>query len=143
MADPRAAVNHLTGPHPHELHTYVHDATIVYSATVEDGSSQVGLAVSIESDNVVTLAGDGENVLGKLLKVESDGFCVVQTDGYMTLPGGNSATLTAGENIVGALNASSAEGYIRAVATATAAELGHGRGMIVDASTTTAVIVKL
>jgi len=81
-------------------------------------------------------------VLGKLIKVESDGFCVVQTEGYMTLPGGTSATLTAGSKIVGDLLVS-AEGYIRVVATGTAAELGVARGIIVDATTTTAVLVKL
>lgn len=143
MADPRAANSFEIGPKPGETATFVHDNTIVYDATKTGGSTQVGLAVSVESDNVVTLVGDGENVLGKLLSVDSDGFCVVQTDGWMTLPGGSGATLTAGEKIVGDLGAAAAEGYVRAVATGTAAELGHARGMIVDASTTTAVIVKL
>lgn len=141
MADPRAAAKKVGIGYKAE--TYAHDNTIVYSATVSPGqSSQVGLAVSLESDEVVTLAGDGENVLGKLIKVESDGFCVVQTEGYMTLPGGTSASLSAGKKIVGDLLVS-AEGYIREVATGTAAELGVARGFIVDASTTTAVVVKL
>jgi len=140
MADPRAAANKVGIGYKAE--TYAHDNTIVYSATVANGSASVGLAVSLESDEVVTLAGDGENVLGKLIKVESDGFCVVQTEGYMTLPGGTGASLTAGSKIVGDL-LSSAEGYIRVVATGTAAELGVARGIIIDATTTTAVVVKL
>ena len=140
MADPRAAAKKVGIGYKAE--TYAHDNTIVYSATVANGSASVGLAVSLESDEVVTLAGDGENVLGKLIKVESDGFCVVQTEGYMTLPGGTSATLTAGSKIVGDLLVS-AEGYIRVVATGTAAELGVARGIIIDATTTTAVVVKL
>ena len=140
MADPRAAAKKVGIGYKAE--TYAHDNTIVYSATVANGSASVGLAVSLESDEVVTLAGDGENVLGKLIKVESDGFCVVQTEGYMTLPAGTSATLTAGSKIVGDLLVS-AEGYIRVVATGTAAELGVARGIIIDATTTTAVVVKL
>jgi len=140
MADPRAAANKVGIGYKAE--TFAHDSTIVYSATVANGSASVGLAVSLESDETVTLAGDGENVLGKLIKVESDGFCVVQTEGYMTLPGGTGASLTAGSKIVGDL-LSSAEGYIRVVATGTAAELGVARGIIIDATTTTAVVVKL
>lgn len=143
MADPRAVNSFELGPKPHEVATFVHDSTIVYDATKVGGSAQVGLAVSIESSNVVTLVGDGENVLGKLLNVGSDGFCTVQHSGWMTLPGGSGASLTAGEKIVGDLGAASAEGYIRVVATGTAAELGHARGMIVDASVTTEVVVNL
>ena len=138
MADARAANSFELGPKPHEIATFAHDATIVYDADVVGGSAQVGLAVSIESDNLVTLAGSGENVLGKLLSVDSDGFCSVQHAGFMTLPGGTSATLTAGLKIVGDLLVS-AEGYIQAVST----EDTVSRGMIIDASVTTAVVVKL
>lgn len=141
MADPRAANRY------NEIGalfvTYAHDNTIVYSATAVNGSAQVGLAVSLEDDNIVTLAGDGEAIEGKLIQVEPDGFCVVQVGGYMTLPGGDSATLSNGKKIVGDLGASSAEGYIREVATGTAAELGVARGRIIDNSTTTAVVVHL
>lgn len=140
MANPRDAVNHLSA---YRAKTYPHDNTIVYSATEEGGSAQVGLAVTLESSNTISLVGDGEQVEGKLIKVESDGFCVVQVEGEMTLPGGDSATLTAGASIVGDLGAASAEGYIRAVATGTAAELGRTRGTIIDSSTATAVVVRL
>jgi hypothetical protein len=127
----------------YEAETFEHDATIVYDATEEGGSAQVGLAVSNEGSQTVTLVGDGENVLGKLIKVEQDGKCVVQTGGYMELPGGDAATLTEGTKIVGDLGAASAEGYIRSVATATAAELGVARGMIIDSSVATAVVVRM
>lgn len=136
MADPRAAVD-FEGI-GREAVTIAHDNTIVFDKTKANGSAQVGLAVTIESDGVVSLVGDGENVFGKLISVESDGFCVVQTGGYMTLPGGTSATLTAGLKIVGDL-LSAAEGYIQAVST----QHTVSRGMIVDASTTTAVVVRL
>lgn len=136
MADPRAVAN-LVGI-GYEAETFAHDNTIVYDITKEGGAVQVGLAVTVESDALVSLVGDGENVLGKLKQVMSDGLCVVQTGGIMTLPGGTSATLTAGLKIVGDLLVS-AEGYIQAVSTQDTVS----RGIILDASVTTAVVVRL
>jgi|SRR5688572_9934897 len=137
MSDPRADVRY------NEIDTkqitIEHDATIVYDIEEVGGSAQVGLAVSIESNGVVTLAGNGENVFGKLIKVENDGFCVVQYRGFMQLPGGDSATLTAGLKIVGDLGAASAEGYIQAVSTQDTVS----RGMIIDATDATGVWVYL
>jgi len=141
MADPRNAVA-FEGI-GYEAQTFLIDnSTITYSATVANGSAKVGLAVAFSASKTVELAGDGEEIVGKLISVESDNKAVVQTGGYMTLPAGTGATLTPGKKIVGDLLVS-AEGYIREVATATAAELGVARGMIVDAGTTTAVVVKL
>lgn len=141
MADPRAAVSYEGIGY--EAETFEHDNTIVYDSTQENGSEQVGLAVTLEGSQTVSLVGDGENVLGRLVKVEQDGFCVVQTGGFMELPGGSGASLTEGKKIVGDLGAASAEGYIREVNTATAAELGVARGQIVDSSDATAVVVRL
>lgn len=142
MSDPRAAVNNVgTG---YRAQTFaIDDSTITYEATVANGSSKVGLAVHLSDDDTVQTVADGEHVLGKLIKVEADGFAVVQVGGVCELPAGNGATLTLGEKIVGAVNASAAEGYIRAVNTATAAELGHARGCIHNNNTTTAVVVDL
>lgn len=142
MADPRNAVSFDGINATHETFL-IDNSTITYSATVTNGSSKVGLAVALSAAGTIETAGNGEEVLGKLIKVEADNKAVVQTGGYMTLPGGNGASLTLGKKIVGALNASSAEGYIREVATGTAAELGVARGMIIDAGTTTAVVVRL
>ena len=142
MSDPRNAVS-LVGI-GYETETFLIDnSTITYSATVANGSASVGLAVTFSAADTVALAADGNAIVGKLIKVESDNKAVVQTGGYVTLPGGNGASLTRGKKIVGALNASSAAGYIREVATATAAELGVCRGMITNAGTTTAVVVRL
>jgi len=141
MADPRSAVN-LEGI-GYESETFqIDNSTITYDANQPGGSEQVGLAVTLASANTVELVGDGEAVLGKLVQVDSDNFCTVQTGGNMTLPGGTGATLTLGKAIVGDLGAASAEGYIREVDTATAAELGVAKGEILDASTTTAVVVR-
>lgn len=142
MADPRNTVS-FEGIGELRATYLIDDSTITYSATATNGSSKVGLAVALSGNKTIETAGDGEEVIGKLLSVEADGKAVVQVGGFMTLPGGNGASLTPGKAIVGALNASSAEGYIREVATATAAELGRCNGMIHDASTTTAVVVRL
>ena len=124
--------------------TYKIDAsTITYDATKAGGSTQVGLAVTLSSDDTVALTADGSAILGKLILVESDGKCNVMTEGTMTLPGGDSATLTLGATIVGALGAASAKGYIRSAASGTAAELIKARGRIENNDTTTAVVVTL
>lgn len=142
MSDPRKTVS-FEGIEAEYVTFPIDDSTITYSATEENGSAQVGLAVTLKSDDTIELVGDGEFVLGKLIKVEADDYATVQVGGYMQLPGGASATLTRGLGVVGDLGAASAEGYIRAVATGTAAELGTQNGKIVDPSVTTAVWVKL
>lgn len=142
MSDPRAAVR-WDEIEPTFVTYKIDNSTITYSATAVNGSSQVGLAVTINSSELLKLTEDGEGVEGKLINVESDNFATVQVGGYMTLPGGNGASLTNMKKIVGALGASSAKGYIREVATATAAELGVCRGRIIDPTTTTAVVVCL
>lgn len=141
MADPRNDVDFIGIGYRAETFK-IDNSTITYSATADNGSAQVGLAVTLSSDKTVALAGDAEFVLGKLISVEPDLKATVQTKGYCTLPGGTSATLTLGEKIVGDL-LSSDKGYIQAVATGTAAQLGHARGAIVDNDTITAVLVDL
>ncbi len=148
MTDPRTVVRH-DGNHA-RYETFRIDGTeITFSATAAGGSAQVGLAVALGSDDTVDLAGDGEAVLGKLIAVESDGFCTVQIGGFCTLPGGNAATLTLGRKVVGALNAASAKGYVKVFAAGgsyTAAEVALAaatRGLIINNDVTTAVIVDL
>lgn len=124
--------------------TYAIDnSTIVYDGTKVGGAAatMIGQAVSLSAAGTVQLASDAEALVGKLVLVEADNKCTVQTGGYMKLPGGASASLTRGFKVVGALGAASAKGFIREVASATAAELNKGRGQIVDASDTTAVVV--
>lgn len=120
--------------------------SITYDRTYEGNSPEFGRACAMSAAGEVNLAADAEAVVGKLLKVEKDPtytyVCTVQVAGFMTLPGGTGASLTRGKKIVGAL-LSSAKGYIREVATGTAAELGVARGFIIDASDTAAVVVAL
>lgn len=142
MSDPRLNAD-INGKNAKYLTAYFDDSTITYSATTNGGSSAVGYAVALSAAGTIELVGDGEEVLGLLVKVEPDGYCTVQVGGGMELPGGSGADLTVGKKIVGDLGAGAAEGYIREVATATAAELGLARGFIWDASDTTAVQVYL
>lgn len=139
MADPREVTNRIGAGYFAE--TFPHDATIVYDALVAGGSAQVGLATTLEASNLVTLIGDGEGLLGKLVKVEPGGMCVVQTGGVMTLPGGSGATLTAQTKVVGDLGAASAEGYIQSASSAPHALLA--RGIIENATDPTEVEVRL
>lgn len=146
MADPRAKVAY-DGAAADYLTFKIDNSTIVYDSTKSGGSAGVGLAVTMSADGTVALAVDGDLVVGKLIRVQSDNFATVQVAGAMTLPGGNAATLTFGTRIVGALGAASAKGFIRTVtaaATPTAAEVNNaikGRGIILDASVSTAVAV--
>jgi hypothetical protein len=147
MSDPRADLR-FDGVHA-EYTTYKIDGTeITYSATAAGGSQQVGLAVALAGDGIVDLCGDGEPVHGKLIAVEADGFCTVQTGGFCELPGGTSATLTRNTKIVGDLLVS-AKGYIQTFAassTVTAAEVTTAavtKGVIVNSSVATAVVVDL
>lgn len=140
MADPR--VVDYEGLDPQVVTFAVDASTVAFDATKANGSASVGLAVTMDSSGKVALCADGEFVLGKLLSVESDGKCSVQTGGYMKLPAGTSASLTRGKAIVGDLLAA-ARGYIREVATATAAELGVCNGAIIDPADTEAVVVRL
>ena len=102
MTDPRLDVS-FEGIGAEHASYEVDNSTITYDATQDGGSDQVGLAVNLSAGKTVQLVGDGEVVLGKLVKVEPDGIANVQTGGYVTLPGGEGATLTPGKKIVGDL----------------------------------------
>lgn len=140
MADPRADVKF--DEIGRVVATFKVNATnIVYSASQVNGSAQVGRAVTMGAASKVDLVGDAEPVIGKLLEVYSDNFGAVQVGGFMTLPGGTGASLTLGRKIVGD-TVGSTEGYIREAANS-ASELIYANGEIIDASDTTAVVVRL
>lgn len=139
MADPRDTISYEGIDYGAE--TYDNDATIVYAAAEPGGSVSVGLAVKVTAAKECGLATDGAAILGKLIQVEADGKCTVQTRGYTTLPAGNAAAVTVGKRFVGALGAASAKGYIREATTGD--EIAAGDNQIVDPTTTTAVVVRL
>jgi hypothetical protein len=141
MANPRAVVD-TQGIGYRAITLIADNSTITFDSTKAGGSAQVGLAVQMSGQSTVALTVDASEVVGRLERVHPDGMCVVQVEGGCELPGGASATLTAGTRIVGALGASSAPGYIRTAA-ASAAEAAVARGKIIDSSVTTAVKVML
>lgn len=142
MADNRTVIDHSE-----RLAQYapgiVDNSTIVYDSTLIGGSAGVGKAVVLTAANTVALAADADHIYGVLTQVEWDGKCTIQVQGYVQLPGGTAALLTTGLAVVGALGAASAKGFVRGVAIATLADVAKGRGEIVDATTTTAVWVRL
>lgn len=128
MADPRNFVS-FDGI-DYRAETYKVDSTIVYDATQPGGSAAVGRAVTITGSQIVGLCADGDEIVGRLNKVEADSKATIQTGGYVQLPKGAAAAATAGTRPVGALSAA-AKGYIRdGVAPADA--LVGGGAMIVD-----------
>lgn len=144
MPDPRNVVS-VNGVKPFNVTAVIDGVSITHDAAEAGGSAQTGLAVRLVpgTEKTIELVGDGEAVFGKLLTVEADGTATVQTKGGMTLPGGDAAALTIGEKIVGDLGAGAAEGYIRAVAAATLAEVAVARGQIYGNSDPTNVEVIL
>lgn len=150
MANPRKTVD-FTGIHQ-DFTTYLSDGvTITYSATVANGNAAVGRAVGQGgADGTVALANDGDSVFGRLELVENDGVCVVQDEGYCTLPGGAAAAVTRGQKIVGALDGGGNRGFVRALAAAPAMysqtftqDMANARHRIISNGDTTALVVKL
>jgi hypothetical protein len=145
MANPRNAISFEGIAAPSDYATFhIDNSTIVYDGTKAGGAAttMIGKAVTLSAAGTVALTADGDAVVGKLIKVEADNKCTVQVGGFMTLPSGAGATLTRGFKVVGDLD-TAAKGYIREVASGTAAEINKGRGFIVDAADTANVVVWL
>ena len=142
MADPRAVINWNSVGQGDYVTLKIDNSTITYSSTVAYGSSVVGRAVTMSTDDTVALAADGEAILGRLEKVTSDNFCVVKWKGAVKLPGGTGATLTLGAKIVGDLLVAD-KGYVQAAAAGTAAHHVVSRGFIVNNDDTDNVVILL
>jgi hypothetical protein len=76
--------------HKYELHaqyvTYKAGTSIAYNAAYPNGSEHVGKVVMHNGDDIVDLVTDELEICGKLIKVEPDGFCTVQDEGYADVP---------------------------------------------------------
>lgn len=141
MPNPRNVVDYTDIGAKRETYK-IDNSTITYDATKSGGSTQVGLAVELSTDDTVALTQDANRVLGKLLKVEPDLKCTVQTRGYTKFPSGAGATLTIGGAIVGDLDGAN-RGYVRLAAPATLAEVANQRGIITNNDDTANVVVLL
>ena len=61
----------------------IDNSTITFDRDEENGSAQVGLAVTFSAADTVELTADADPVVGKLIKVEADNKATVQTEGTM------------------------------------------------------------
>ncbi len=69
-------------------------AGIAYDATQKNGSAHVGKFLRQSADGEVDLVTDGLEICGKLIKVEPDGFCTMQDEGYADGPSDGVITYT-------------------------------------------------
>jgi hypothetical protein len=143
MANPRAVLVHDDIGY-RAITMKIDGATITYDATKKGGSASVGLAVGAKAATAQTveLVTTNQAVLGKLDKVEPDGFCTVQIEGQCYLPGATSQALANGGKFVGGLLVA-ARGYIKEPDTTSAATLLPARHEVLDAATATAISVML
>lgn len=81
--------------------TFQASGQIAYDATVKGGSPHVGKAVARAGQGTVDLTNDGTEVFGKLLKVEADGYCTIQEQGYCDLPFTGSMTYGDKSGVIG------------------------------------------
>lgn len=129
MANPRNTVK-FQGIQFQAQTFLIDDDTIKFDVTKDNGSDKVGLAVKLSGNATVAVAGAGDLVLGKLLKVEQDDKAAVQTGGYVTFA--STGEIAAGDKIMGATGGKIAK-----------SETAAARGIVVDASDADNVWVRL
>jgi hypothetical protein len=137
MSNPRVAPE-FSGIRQLRATYIVDDVLLAFSKTATGGNQYAGRAVKVSGHRKVALAADNDRVHGRVEAVEPDGRCVVTVRGYVTFPGGNSATLTEGRPVLGALDGSSVAGCVKTGTTA-----GTANGEIIDNTDTANVIVLL
>ena len=90
--------------------------TIKYDATKPNRSDAVGKAYTINADGKAELAGDGDQIDGKVNHVDdANNITAAYMFGGLRLPLGDGETVAKGDKLVGALGPSSAKGYVKAV----------------------------
>ena len=90
--------------------------TIKYDVTKPNRSDAVGKAYTINADGKAELAGDGDQIDGKVNHVDdANNITAAYLFAGLRLPIGDSATVAKGDKLVGALGPSSAKGYVKTV----------------------------
>ena len=90
--------------------------TIKYDVTKPNRSDAVGKAYTINADGKAELAGDGDQIDGKVNHVDdANNITAAYMFGGLRLPLGDGETVAKGDKLVGALGPSSAKGYVKAV----------------------------
>src|ERR1051326_8989488 len=118
MANPRAQVS-FRQVRPTRDSYKADGTTVLYDATQNNGSAQVGMAVSMTNvDRTVKLAADAQRCIGTIEHVEADLVCAVWVGDYVSFPVNGGGSLAAGTRVCGA-----AGGTVRAVVAATLADV--------------------
>ena len=95
--------------------------TIKYDVTKPNRSDAVGKAYTINADGKAELAGDGDQIDGKVNHVDdANNITAAYMFGGLRLPLGDGETVAKGDKLVGALGPSSAKGYVKTAPAATA-----------------------
>ena len=90
--------------------------TITYNKNLENRSTAVGKAFTINADGKAALVADGDEVIGKVLAVDDDNIMTgAYICGGLRLPLGKNATVARGDKIVGALGTRNGKGYVKAI----------------------------
>lgn len=118
--------------------TFQGTGQIAYDATVRNGSPHVGKAVARAGEGLIDLTNDGTEVFGKLLKVEPDGYCTIQEQGYGSLPFTGSMTYGDKSFVVG----SATRGSVKAGTAVTNVVNQSVQPICADPKDATRVIVK-
>lgn len=112
----------MTTANKYKLHakyvTFIAAGSIAYDATAKNGSAHVGKCVMMTAEDTVGLVTAGLEIIGVLIKVEPDGFCTVQDEGYADVPTTGTVTYTNANN--GAVGGATA-GYAAVAAAVPAA----------------------
>lgn len=119
--------------------TMKHGVSIVYDMNEQHGSAQVGKAVELQAAGEVGLVATGNEIFGKLVKVEPDGYCTIQDGGYCDLPYDGSPVYT--ENANGLIGGAAAGNVAPAGAVPAAGAVRTARA--IKADVTGRIIVKL
>lgn len=113
--------------------TYVAGGGIAFDPAQKGGSQHVGKSLMLSAEDTADLVTNGLEVLGKLIKVEPDGFCVVQDEGYCSVPLDGTLTYdnanngVVGGTVAGTVKAATAVPAIGAIRRAFAVK-GDGAG---------------
>ena len=110
---------------------------ITYDGTKPGGSdlARRNLAAHLSGNGTVSIAGDGESVIGQLIDVFADDTCTVAYEGVLTFLQGAANGVTVGSPIVGATGDSiggQTNGYVKTAPTNQVAAAAAGRGLATE-----------
>lgn len=124
-----------------EYVTMKYDSSIVYDVTKQHGATQVGMAVMMTGQGTVGLVTTGSEVYGQLVKVDNDGYCTIQDEGYCSLPFSGAPAYT--QDLNGLVGGATAGQVKPATVVPAAGSVRRALAIKVDPDDNTRIIVKL